>query len=254
MIARLFNPGCQVDNMVILEGKQGTFKSSLFNKIGGKFYAEAAPDVRSVEFYKCLEGKIIVEFAELSSFSRSEVNIIKKMITCRVDRYRASYARFASDHHRTCVLTGSTNDETYLTDPTGARRFWPVETNNINISYICEFRDQLFAEAFRRYSDQESWWEVPEEETKIIQDERRVFDEWENIVNDFIKDKKHITINDIATRIGIANCQLDKAVQMRIANIIRLCGMFKRGRYYDNGSMVRGWINMTTPESAGWSE
>jgi predicted P-loop ATPase len=241
--------------MVILEGSQGTFKSSLFNKIGGKFYAEAAPDVRSVEFYKCLEGKIIVEFAELSSFSRSEVNIIKKMITCRVDRYRASYARFATDHPRTSVLTGSTNDETYLSDPTGARRFWPLSIGNIELSYISDFREQLFAEAYNKYKNGITWWEVPEAETKAQQEDRRVFDEWENTVIDYIRIQDFITISDVAKQIGITNGLLDKSVQMRIANIIRVSGLFKRGRSCINGTTVRGWRKCTTLDNPiRWSE
>lgn len=246
MAARVFDPGCQVDNMVILEGKQGTLKSSLFNKIGGKFYAEAAPDVRSVEFYKCLEAKIIVEFAELSSFSKAEINIIKKMITCRNDRYRASYLRFASDHPRTCILTGSTNDEAYLNDPTGARRFWPLETTKIDIPYIVDNREQLFAEAFSRYKQSESWWDTPEEDTKKEQESRRVHDEWENIVGDYIKMHDFITIRDVADKLQLSNGDLDKSTQMRIANVIRLSGLFKKGLGINvNKETVRGWRKIT---------
>jgi putative DNA primase/helicase len=249
MAARIFDPGCQVDNMVILEGKQGTLKSSLFNKIGGKFYAEAAPDVRSVEFYKCLEAKIIVEFAELSSFSKAEINIIKKMITCRSDRYRASYHRFASDHPRTCILTGSTNDEAYLNDPTGARRFWPLETTKIDIPYIVDNRDQLFAEAFSKYKNAESWWETPEESTKTEQESRRVHDEWENIVGEYIKKYDFITIRDVADKLLLGNGDLDKSTQMRIANVIRLSGLFKKGLGTNaNKETVRGWRKITELE------
>lgn len=242
LVARIFNPGCKVDNMIILEGAQGSFKSTMFEKIGGKLYSEASTDIRSVEFYKCLEAKIIVEFAELSSFSKTEINIIKKMITCKSDRYRASYHRFASDHPRTCIFTGSTNDEVYLNDPTGARRFWPLETNIIEIPYIVDNRSQLFAEAYCKYKNSMSWWETPEEETKLEQENRRVNDAWENIVIDFIRTKDFITIVDVAQKLGLRNDQIDKSVQMRIASIIKVSKMFKKSKITENsGFQKRGW-------------
>lgn len=240
MIARIFDPGCKVDTMLILEGLQGTFKSTLFYEVGGKFYAEAPGDIRSVEFLKCLEGKMIVEFAELSSFSRAEVNFIKKIITCRTDRYRASYAKLPEDHPRTSIFTGTTNDDEYLTDPTGARRFTPIRVNKIDIKYIRNNREQLFAEAVAAYNSKEAWWNFPDQ-AKNEQEMRRIHDSWEIPISEYVSNKEDVLVSEVAAHIGIVQKDLDKPTQMRIAHILKVLGTFERKPIYRNGIQVRGW-------------
>jgi predicted P-loop ATPase len=246
MVARVFKPGCKVDNMVILEGPQGKFKSTLLMEIGGKFFTEASADIRSVEFFKCLEGKIIVEFGELSSFSKSEVNHIKKIITCQSDRFRASYAKMPADHFRTCVFTGSTNDDEYLSDSTGGRRFWPLEIKEINLDVIKRFRDQLFAESVSRFKTGESWWEVPQT-SHNEQEKRRIHDAWESEIYSYITNlkSKYFKVSDVAQHLGISIDKLDKSTQMRITKIIKMLKIATRRTMSVNDVDVKCWEKMS---------
>ena len=114
-----------MDNMIVLEGEQGSLKSTALGALGGPWYAEVNESVQSKDFHLSLQGKMIIEIAELDSFSKAETTRIKQVITCQTDRYRKPYGHYTEDHPRTCVFAGSTNEDQYLRDHTGGWRFVP---------------------------------------------------------------------------------------------------------------------------------
>ena len=126
LVARVCRPGCQVDNMVVLEGPQGIRKSSALRVIGGEWFTEQHESATGKGFFEVLQGKLLVEVSEMDSFSRAEVTKVKQIITCTNDRFRESYGRHAKDHPRQCIFVGTTNRDDWNTDVTGARRFWPI--------------------------------------------------------------------------------------------------------------------------------
>ena len=127
MKAREFSTGCQVDNMVVLEGVQGIGKSRALRALGGKWYSSASESVMYKDFYLILTGSLIMEIAELDSFKKAEVTRIKQVISSPHDYYRVPYGRDAQVYPRMCVFVGTTNEREYLKDTTGARRFWPIK-------------------------------------------------------------------------------------------------------------------------------
>lgn len=194
MAARIYQPGCQMDNMVVLEGAQGIGKSNALRAIAGRWYAEASESVQSKDFFMILPGKMLIEIAELDSFSRAEVTSIKQVISCPVDRYRAPYARATKDYPRMSVFVGSTNEKEYLKDNTGARRFWPVECFEVKYQSIAPVRDQLFAEAVVRFKEGAKWWEMPKEITEEVQESRRQEDSWEEKIAEYLIGKYEVSM------------------------------------------------------------
>lgn len=161
-VRRAKKPGCKFDNMLILEGSQGTGKSELMNVLaGGKPGEEwsdyaAAPKMefhRPQRMMEALGGRWFVEWAELQDVRKHDVDAIKSMLSTGTDKGRPAYGREVVSRGRTCVIIGtcnvneSTGEARYLKDETGNRRFWPVRTDKIDIHRIYEDRDQLFAEA-----------------------------------------------------------------------------------------------------------
>jgi predicted P-loop ATPase len=186
MAARVYQPGCQVDTVPVFEGAQGIGKSSALRVIGGAWFAECNESVMTKDFYQVIEGNMLVEVPELNSFSRAEVTKMKSIITCRTDRYRAPYEAKASDHPRRTVLSGTTNQDDWNADGTGARRFWPIYCHAINLAWLREHRDQFFAEAVARLKRGEAWHDVPHAQAAIEQDARRPVDEWTDAVIAFV--------------------------------------------------------------------
>ena len=234
-VARIMSPGCQVDTAVILEGGQGNRKSSSLSTLfSPSWHSEITASVTDKDFYQNLRGKWCMEFGELSAFKKSDAAHIKQIITARYDNYRASYARFNKDNPRHCIFTGSTNEQTYLTDPTGGRRFLPVVCKRIDIEAIQRDRDQLWAEALARYKSGATWWDIPDAQRE--QDKRFQEDSWENNILYWLDDiqVKHMletktltTSVILSNALGIDIARHDKSAQTRVGAIMTRLG-FKR--------------------------
>jgi predicted P-loop ATPase len=248
LTARIYKPGLQVDNMVILEGTQGNFKTSSLRIIGGEWYGVPTEQVTSKDFLVGLQGKLIVEIAENDAFGKAEASAIKRIITTTVDSYRMPYGRHQQNFPRSCVFVGTTNEQTYLKDNTGARRFWPIVTTKINLERITVDRAQFFAEAYERFKGGATWWEMPEKETKEQQEKRRVQDAWEDLILRYLETEGHqyagVTIAEIAKgALEIEVGRLDYMVQQRITRILTHLGIVHKVNWDTNSkNPKRCWI------------
>lgn len=193
-VARVMDPGCKADCMLILEGAQGQGKSSAIRILAGEFFLDTPLALGDKDSYQVLRGKWIVELAELESLRRArEATQIKQFLSAPVDTYRASYARTAQDYPRQCIFIGSTNQDAYLQDETGARRFWPVNCKGIDLPAISKDRNQLWAEALHRFKSGERWW-VEADESDLFaseQEARYTADSWESMLAEHL-DHNHV--------------------------------------------------------------
>src|SRR5678810_1105049 len=92
-----------------------------------------------------IQGYWVVECAELASMLRTDEKTVRDFITRPRDVFTPKYGRNGSiDVPRQCVFIGSTNDEQFLRDETGDRRYWPVEvTKMIDRAWVKAHRDEI---------------------------------------------------------------------------------------------------------------
>ncbi len=157
-VARVFEPGHKFDFVPILEGLQGKRKSTFVSTlaVNESWFAEIEGDFHDAKgMVEKMQGAWILELPELQGFSKHEVTTIKGFISRRKDKVRLAYAKRASEFHRQCVFIGSTNEDEYLRDETGNRRFWPIQCNvdQIDTNLLKENVSQIWAEAVAMYAE-----------------------------------------------------------------------------------------------------
>lgn len=184
--ARVMHPGCKCDLMLILEGAQGAGKSTAIEVLCGRdWFAEATEPPESKDFYQILQGRWILEIAEMQSFSKAQVSRVKAAVSTPVDVYRPSYGRMARAFPRQSIFVGSTNEDEYLRDPTGARRFMPVRVGGVDLDLLRDDRDQLWAEAVTRLHRGECYWDLPAQ-AEDEREQRYMQDSWTDPVLDWL--------------------------------------------------------------------
>lgn len=252
-VARIYDPGCKVDTLPILEGPQGLRKSSALRALGGEWFSDTPLPIGEKDAFEQLKGRWIIELAELDSLSKADASAIKAFISSQVDTYRGAYKRRAVSVPRSCVFAGSVNPEGgYLKDATGNRRFWPVECGAIDLERLQAERDQLWAEAKVRYRAGERWWidtESLEQLCKDAQEERYQVDEWEPVIATWLKRNKgyHTTVELMRGAFGMNAENVNRSVQMRASSIMKRLG-FNIVKVSRDGDRVRVWaVQPSTP-------
>lgn len=245
MVARVIAPGCQADHMMVLEGPQGILKSSACRVLGGEWYSDHLPEITaSREASQHLRNKWLIEVGELHATGKAEATMLKSFITRTVERYRPYWGRNEVLEPRQCVFVGTTNEEAYLRDPTGGRRFWPVKTGvngGIDLDRLAEDRDQLFAEAVAGYRAGDNWWPDQSFERELIVPEqaaRYSGDIWEDKIAQFVSGRTRVTTIEIAREcLNITTEHMNSGHAQRVGAILKELGWSghrtKRERWWE---------------------
>ncbi len=260
-VARIMTPGCKVDYMPIMESPQGDGKSDFCKALGGDYYGSISFDISSVETKRLIRRNWIIENAELSGQTRSDLDQIKKFITDREDEYRVPYDKYPISVKRHCVFIGTHNPtgQGYFIDPTGNRRYWPIEVRYFpkladgKTHTLVETRDQIFAEAYQRFCAGEDWYikdKTIQKEVLAMQQSRFKAEIWADVIREWLYKEQavgveypNLTSHFIATDVlNLSTRNIDGRIGQRIANAMRELG-WASGYVEGRKGTVRGYIN-----------
>jgi predicted P-loop ATPase len=241
-VARAYKPGCQADHTLVLEGPQGSGRTSTARilAVHPEWFAGSLPEIHTKDAPLQLCGRWIIEIAELKAIRTSQIEATKSFLTQCVDTFRPPYARHTGQFARQCVFIGTTNESEYLRDRTGNRRYWPVRCGHIDLGALQRDRDQLWAQAVHEFRQGLAWHLTPEETTlaEACQRERVYVSETEQDVAAYLATvtENEVTVRDVLTY----GLQLDptkptyvetpRKVGAAVAEALERCGWRKVAR------------------------
>ncbi|WP_437983731.1 VapE domain-containing protein [Sorangium sp. So ce117] len=269
-VARIFEPGCKVDTMPILEGPQGLRKSTLVAVLFGRKWTNDSPiDLQSKDRFSSLRANWLIEFAELDGWSKAEASRVKTFASSPVDKTRLPYDRADSALPRQCVFAGTVNPNGrgYLPDETGNRRFWPVKCSpcgsglaigQLAIADMERDREQLWAEAVELYKQGAPWWPEGAEENELCkeaQDERVSTDAWQSMIGAWLANRTpgaFVTVAEVLQgALHMEPAKMDQSAQNRAVRCLKLAGWDQRQRRVNGsaGKRERGYVRASEDEA-----
>lgn len=244
-VARVMQPGCKVDTVLILQGAQGAGKSRFFRVLGGEWFSDTAIDIRSKDALLALRGRWVYELAELAATRPRDAETVKAFLSAQVDHYRPPYGRLVVEVPRQCVMVGTTNEAAFLADATGARRFWPVSVGDIQLERLALDRDQLWAEAVEAYEAGAQWW-LDAADAGALREVHEVYqhgDPWEPVIERWLDDHRRgqsVTMTEVLTEaLGVPYERQTKGAEMRLSGLLQHIGRTRQRRQV---SGVRTWV------------
>jgi predicted P-loop ATPase len=199
-VARIYRPGVKADHCLILEGPQGAKKSTALRVLAEPWFTDEISDLGTKDASLQTRGVWVIEMSELDAMRRSDLAKVKAFISRSADRFRPPYGKRLIESPRQCVFAATTNQDTYLQDETGGRRFWPVRCGTIHIDLLKRDRDQLWAEAVERFNRGDVWWLDNQELNAAAVEEqadRYEGDPWEPMIRQWVSNRESVTVADI---------------------------------------------------------
>lgn len=237
-VARAMDPGCQHDYCLVLQGGQGLKKSGFFRTLAGDWFDDSMGDSSDKDERLKLHTSWFVEWAEIeNTFRRRDQSSVKAFVTCRIDNIRPPYGRSIKAMKRPSIIVGTTNEDEFLSDATGNRRFWiiPVRLGGtIDLKTLAQERDRIWAAATAAYLDGEDWFPSKKEEMVAEADTQNyaASDPWEEPLQIFSSFRTAITVEDfLTTWLKMEPKDLDRRAQMRVSRILKSWEWRKERRF-----------------------
>lgn len=234
-VARVYQPGCFVKNMLVLVGQQDAGKSTFCKTLFYPWFKEDISDIRKKDALEELRGVWGVELGELKAVRKADVETLKTFISKAEDHYRKSFGEDARSYKRQCVFCGTTDTQTFLRDPAGDVRFWPIQLPDA--WKIPSFdREEIWGAALACYKAGESWHLTREESeaAEKLREPHYEMDPWHDLVVSYLSTCKsvHVRAEDVYKYIAgagfpnsVESRNLDVNGLRRVQDILRrICG------------------------------
>ena len=254
-VARIVVPGVQADMAVVLIGPQGTSKTSTLRTMvpHEDHYVELDLQARDEDLCRKMRGKLIGEMAELRGINSKDIESIKAWISRRREEWVPKYLEFSRTFPRRLVLVGTSNQEEFLADETGNRRWLPMLVGpHQDIRRIERDRLQLWAEAYDTYLGEGILWAEAERLARDQHGEFMVYDENEYLIHEWLHavdsftgdrpiDREYLLMHDITKgALGVSGEKFNMHLQFRVGRILRKMGFVKFNKRV-NGGMCKVW-------------
>ena len=256
LAGRVLEPGIKADMVPILVGRQGCGKSSGVEALSPDpaFFTEISFAEKDDDLARTMRGRLVAEIGELRGLNTKELESIKAFVTRTHENWIPKYREFATQFPRRLVFIGTTNEDEFLADKTGNRRWLPVEVSSVDVQAVkrdllllwaearetfkrlggIQFRDaeRLGASVHEQYTIKDAWLETVE----------KWLDTPDLMTNDIPRNCEFLRASDVLRdAIGLDPKQVSRREQMRISGVLQNCG-YKPSRETIDGKQQRVFI------------
>jgi predicted P-loop ATPase len=258
MPGRILRPGTQADMSVILVSAQGTGKSSSIRAIAPMkdYYIDLSLSDRDADLSRLTRGKTLVELAELRGLHTKEMDSIKSFATRLESEWVPKYFEMRTVYLRRFIMMGTTNNDEFLGDATGERRWLPIRVGVQEIDAIKRDHAQLWAEGTHLYRTEGIVWREAQRLAEAEHADFSIQDTWVDDIDEWLHreefgrrpvDGEFLLMKEVL-RDGLRLEKTDKARanQMRAADALRRLGYAPQTKWLNNRPQ-RVWVkNLTT--------
>lgn len=246
LAGRVLSPGCEAPMVPVLIGEQGAGKTRAVKALvpAQEFYCELKLDERDDNASRMMRGRLVVELGELRGLHTRDAESIKAFISRTHENFVPKYKEFSVTFARRFLFIGTTNQDEFLADETGERRWLPVRVGRCDVDRIAADCLQLWAEAREAYERAGNVdWQEAETLAREVHAQHKLSDPWAPIIHDWLMGRgdyacdlgeppctrDFLQIHDIADgAVGIAKSRLGRNDMMRISKILQGMGYSKR--------------------------
>lgn len=255
LAGRCLQPGVKADMTPILVGDQGAGKtrgvSALAPEEGS--FVEVNLEHRDDNLARSLRGKLIGELGELRGLMTREAESIKAWMTRTHEEWIPKYREFATRFPRRLVFIGTTNDDEFLGDATGERRWLPIRVGKVDVEAIERDRDQLWAEGVELFKRAGVQWRDAQHLAKDEHAHYKVHDTWESAIVGWLetddmdgaegvkRGDRPFKLHDVMVSALNMNVQnIARKDELRAGRVLRTLGFEKR-LVRDGLQVFKGW-------------
>ncbi len=229
-VARAYVPGCQCDTALILQGEQGYGKSTFFRTLASPdWFDDSLGSASDKDERLKLHRAWMIEWAELEAiFKRKDISAVKAFMTTKIDLIRPPYGRSIESFKRASVIVGTTNQQEFLSDTTGSRRFWVIPVGKpIDRQQVEAERDRIWGATVQIYRQGEPWW-LTDEEEELINESRQSFqmlDPWHDLIAEYVEFKTEVSTAEILEIvIQLPVDRYDRSSSVRVNGVLKRLG------------------------------
>lgn len=258
LVRRIFEPGCIMRSVPVLEGPQDRGKSTALRILAAPWSSDTPFRVGDKDAFQQIQGVLLYEISELESFTRAEATAVKAFVSSVEDNFRAPYERQNEKHPRQTMFAATTNAAEYLKDWTGNTRFWPLPCGDaIDLDGIAASREQLLAEAVALYRQGERTYPTAQQQATLFkpeQDRRMLIHPWQEVISEALtsdidwKYRDSVTVKDLlheVLKVDLARLNPQGSEAQRVGQIMHALGWSKRRA--SNQSRAWTWARPEVP-------
>jgi len=240
LAGRILNPGVKADMVIVIIGDQGCGKSTGVAAICPdlEFFTEIDFNDKDADQARKMLGRLVGEISELKGLRTKDEESIKALVSRTNDEWIKKFREFPSIYARRITFIGTTNENNFLSDISGNRRWLPINVKNVDVESIKQDRLQLYAEARQKYLLNGIEFKEAEELAKDVIKNHLIVDPWFEVIKEWIDGKapgippadpfRVSTREVLKYALGFDDQRIDRRSEMKVTGVLKILGYTKR--------------------------